>query len=121
MWRNTYDLVNHMKDIHDVQDTQPHLLDHVRYRDMAAKPGSVQWTGSREGPQHTHNSTILRMPILQEILTDHQKSTGSLQNNEAQKVQSDINDHNHNDITHFLREWSNTSSTESMTFYRLCL
>ena len=123
MWRSTNDLVNHVKDIHEVQNTQSHLLNHVCCQDLAAKPGCVhtQWTRSREGPQHTHNSTILRMPILQEILTNSWKSTKNASSatrpGQHQKVHNDINDHNH--ITHFLCGWSNTTSTKSTTFHTL--
>ena len=45
---------------------------------------------------HTHNSTILLMPILQEILTNqreaHQKSTNNANSTAQQKAHNDVND-----------------------------
>ena len=53
-----------MKDIHEVKDNS---FNHVRCRGVAARAGSIQWTG-------THNSTILFLEDLQEPM----KSTMSI-------------------------------------------
>ena len=65
-----------------------------------------------------------RMPILQEILTDHRKPTESPQTmpplpRQHWKAHLDVHDipphPYHNDITQFLHGWSNTTSTQSTT------
>ena len=65
----------HMKNIHKLQDLQPHVFNHVWCRGVIAKPGSVHliyWKGGgRAHPQQ------YRTPILHEILNDQWKPTGS--------------------------------------------
>ena len=63
------------------------LVNYVCYRGVAAKAGSVHLIylmdrkpGQMGGAGHTHNSTILRMPILTEILPDHRMSTNNATN-----------------------------------------
>ena len=97
--------LNHMKDIHELEDTQPRLFNHVCY--MIKEAG-------REGPGHTLNNTISRMPILNQDLTDHRKPTGSPQT--LPPKQHSIKTHTmthpqHDGMTHFLGGWSNTTFT----------
>ena len=96
-----------MKDIHEVEDTQPLSFNHVHCRGVAARARSVhliytQWTGSwaeREGPEHTYNSTILFLKKAHSSRNIdrppevHRKSTYSTaQPEQHQKVHNDVDD-----------------------------
>ena len=112
-----------MKDIHEVKDIQPLSFNHVHCRGVAARARSVH-TGSwaiREGQEHAHNCSS-RRPILQEISTDHPKSTNNANNTEQpgqhQKAHKDVDDIPPT-TTHFLRGWSKSTSTQSTTFHTL--
>ena len=92
-----------MKDIHEVKDTQPLSFNHGRCRGVAARAGSVHliysmdrklgWKGGARTPT-TAPSCSSRMPILQEILTDHRKST----NNAISTAQPGQHQKAHNDV-----------------------
>ena len=68
-----------------------------------------------------------RGPILQEISTDHRKSTNNAKNTahsgQHQKVHKDIDDipphPHHKHTTHFLRGWSKSTPTHSTIFHTL--
>ena len=70
------------------------------------------WTG-REGQEHTHNSLKeAHSPNFHRPPEAHRKST----NNANNTALDDIPPHpHHNHITHFLRGWSKSTSTQSTT------
>ena len=78
-----------MNDMHEVKGTKPHPFHHVGCRDVAARAGSVYLMYSMDrkldrkgGGQDTPTtapSCSSRMPILQEMLTNHWNPTGSQQ------------------------------------------
>ena len=67
--------LNHIKDIHEVQDIQPRQFNYICYRGVAARARSVHLMHSNARKLQHHPV----MPILNENLTDHRKPAGSPQ------------------------------------------
>ena len=114
-----------MKDIDEVKDIQPLSSSAAGVWQLEPEVCILytQWTRSwagKEGPEHTHNSTIL---FLKEAhsprnfdwppLEVHANSTAQ----PGQYQKDDIPHHSH--TTHFLRGWSKSTSTQSTTFHTL--
>ena len=122
-----------LKDIHEVNDNQLLSLSHVRCRGVAARAGSVhliysvdqklgQKGRARTRPQQHHpvpqggpfskkfrptTRSPQTMPIVQHSLVNIKRHT----------MMSMTFHHNH--TTHFLRGWSESTSTQSTTFHTL--
>ena len=83
--RNTTDHVQHLKDIHEVQDIQPHPFIHIRCGLGVSQlklecafnvaTNEMNWRNGGAG-MHPCSSVT---PILNEMLTNHQKPNGSPQ------------------------------------------
>ena len=87
---------------------------------LPAKAGRVhfkytQWLGQKGGDRAHHHPFV---PILQEILTDHWKSTNDTTVQHRHTMTSMTHPH-HNDTTHFLCGCSKSTSTQSATFHTL--
>ena len=78
--KNNGDL-NHMKDITNIQDTQPLLFNHVSQRGVAAKAESVLSMDRKLGREPTIPPPCAsRTPVLDQAPPEvHRKSTGSPQ------------------------------------------
>ena len=122
--RITNNLENHLKDIHEVNDTQKYSHSIMSAAGVCWLEPKVcikctQWTGSwtrRKGPQHTHNSTILFLKDTHSPrnfdwpLEANWKSTNNANNTaqpgQHQKAHNDVPSHPHNNhTTNFLCGW----------------
>ena len=62
-WKDLSAVVNHMKDIHEVKETQPLSFNHVRCRGMAARAGSVYLlNGPEAGSEGQGQNTPITAP-----------------------------------------------------------
>ena len=81
-----------------------HSFNHVSCRGVSQKC-AFQWTG-REGPEHTHNTTIQFLKVAHSPLN-------FATNNWSTHIIMSMTFHH---TTHFLREWTKSTSTQSTTF-----
>ena len=76
-----------MKDIYEVKDNQSLSFNHVCCRGVPARAGSVpQWTGSWEGPEHAHNSTILFSPFSKKFPLEANANNTAQQHNDVNQL-----------------------------------
>ena len=113
------DLVNHMKNIHEVKDHQPLSFSHVHCRGVAARAGSVDLIYSMDRKLGWGQNTPTTAPSCWGPFskkfqpTTGWKSTMPIVQHSTKRHTTSMTFHHthHNNTTHFLHGWSKSTST----------